>query len=89
MSGKIRLDYKRLSQRVICQAIKDLGDTQNGVRRRAIIFAKSNDFHTHLQRAGYPSELSSAIEEMMLRSKAQRRGLSREIIEVLEKFWEG
>ena len=80
------IDFKRLSRRVIRQAIKDVGIGTEKQSQMAMSFVRSEDFQTHLGRADYPELLSGAIEELVLRSKAQRRTMSREIIEVLEEF---
>lgn len=81
-----KIDLKRLSRRVIRQAIKDVGIGTDKQSRMAMIFVRSEDFKTHMERADYPELLSGAIEDLVLRSKAQRRVMTREIIEVLEEF---
>ena len=88
MTGKKNaVALQRLSQKIICQAVRDIASHKVRLQRTAMDFCRSSGFKTHLDRAGYPPELSSAIDEMVLRSKAQRVGLAKEIIEVLDEHW--
>jgi hypothetical protein len=78
-----------LSQRIVEQAIRDVACGNKRLCREAVVFMNSEDFLTHAERAGYPPELTSAVNEMVVRSKAQRRGLAREIMELLRMHWSG
>ena len=77
----------RISRKVIRQAISELSSPDTEMREHAKSYINSDQFLTHQQRAGYPDELHDSLKYLMLRSRAERYFLGKEVVALLKEVW--
>jgi hypothetical protein len=78
---------KKLTREVIRRSIRDLGGVDASHCATARIYILGDMFLKDCEISGYPPELVDTLKEMVVLSGAERRYLSREILEILDREW--
>ena len=77
--------WTKLSQKMIGQAIRDLGDRSTNDYETALAYVRSDKFITDCEEARYPIELRDALDEMVQLSDVEKRVVIRDIMRELKK----
>jgi len=75
--------YKLVYSKVINQAIKDLVCNHVDDRDSAAKYLKSKVFVSHCHKAGYPSGLQDALDEMLLLSLPEQKVVAQMVMDEL------